>query len=107
MALSLADARVRMREHLDASGGDAIVILDDRTEEYDFGWIFYPETRAFVETGDPSKRIPGLGPTIVIRGTGRVEPLASADPAKALEEFRRRWSAGLVPDIFDMKTPAV
>src|SRR5665213_3579560 len=38
------------------------VILEDKTLERDFGWVFFYSPRQYLETRNPSYLVPGAGP---------------------------------------------
>ena len=42
-----------------------VKIWEEKTTEKAFGWVFYPETKAFLETKDKMKRVPGISPILV------------------------------------------
>lgn len=68
------------------------VLLEDKTTEHDFGWVFYYDTRAHAETGDPGTMLPGVGPFVVPRDGG--EPVfltTSMPPPVAIAEYERQW----------------
>jgi len=69
-----------------------LVIQEGKTLKRSFGWVFFPTTRKYVETGDPAFLVPGAGPIIIERESGRVVPLTtSVSPAKAIDEFEKMW----------------
>jgi hypothetical protein len=47
-------------------------ILDDLTIEDDFGWVFFYQSKAFIETGDISRALAGNVPFLVSRADGRL-----------------------------------
>jgi hypothetical protein len=53
-----------------ASPGDGYVILDEHTIERDWGWVFFYNSRKYVETGDYSDALLGNAPYIVRRSDG-------------------------------------
>jgi len=64
------------------------VILDDATEEGDFGWVFYYESRQYLETKNRSHRLAGNEPFVVDR-RGRVHRLPTNEPPQdALQRLR-------------------
>lgn len=68
------------------------VILEDRTVERPFGWVFFYTTREYIQTGDPKYLIPGTAPLVVNRDDGSTEHLAtSIPPARAIEIYEKRW----------------
>jgi len=67
--------------------GNEMVVLDQRTEEYDFGWAFSVQTLSYAESGNVLDMAIGHGPIIVDRFTGAVWVTGSAQ-AEWLETYR-------------------
>jgi Immunity protein 35 len=63
-----------------------MIILDERTVEKDFGWVFYWTSRPWHETGDFQQAIVGNGPIIISREGGSLYECG----ASPLEEDRIR-----------------
>ena len=84
------DARIRVLSHLNqvyGEGPDALVILDDRTIEKPYGWIFFYNSREFVETGDFLHALGGNGPVVFEAATGEIHQLQTA--REPIVEIRR------------------
>ena len=47
-------------------------ILAERTEEYEFGWVFYYDSARFIETGDSREALVGNAPLIINRKIGEL-----------------------------------
>ena len=47
-------------------------ILNDKIEEHEFGWVFYYNSKKFIETGDYQHALAGNAPLIVDRNTGQI-----------------------------------
>ena len=62
-ALALKEAR--------KDRGD-LVVLDDLTQEHDFGWVFFVNSPEFARSRNLSDAIPGAGAIIVDRDDGSV-----------------------------------
>lgn len=76
--------------HQNPSAG--FVILDDKTVDRDFGWVFSYVPQRYLETRDPGDLLPGYGPLVVLRENGAIVFLpTSVAPARAIEEFERHW----------------
>lgn len=58
--------------------GWTIAIVDDATEEHDFGWVFYMQSKECLD-GDESKQIFGPGPIVVDKEDGSVTRYGSGD----------------------------
>lgn len=56
----------------DPSGGDVVIVLDGETIERPWGWVFFYNSRRFVETGDLSSCLTGNAPILVERSSGRL-----------------------------------
>ena len=58
--------------------GDEPSIVDADTSEEIFGWVFFYNSRRFLETGEFSCRLAGNGPVIVDALSGEVTMLGTA-----------------------------
>lgn len=67
--------------------GDEMVVLDQHTEEHDFGWEFTAQTLSYAESGNALDMAIGHGPIIVDRFTGAVWVAGSAQ-VDWLETYR-------------------
>jgi hypothetical protein len=68
------------------------VVMEDKTVERPFGWVFFYTTRQYLETGDRQYLVPGTAPLVVHRADGSIEHLAtSVPPARAIEIYEQRW----------------
>jgi len=56
----------------DLPAGDVAIVLDDETIERPWGWVFFYNSRRFVETGDVRSCLGGNAPLIVERTSGRL-----------------------------------
>lgn len=68
--------------------GDELVIVDEDTIEKDYGWIFFYNSREFLETGEFSARVAGNGPIVIEKADGRITQLGTARPS---EEYIREF----------------
>lgn len=73
-AMELAEERVAA---LGAASGNEFVLMRDKTIEVSGGWVFFYNSREFVETGDPISSLAGNGPIFVDHG-GTVHHLPTA-----------------------------
>ena len=79
---ALPGARDRPRLHLK--------ILDQFTQEHDFGWVFFYSTREFEVDGDSGAGLAGNAPLIVDRHDGLIYITGTAHPVEHyLERFRQ------------------
>lgn len=60
--------------------GDSLLILDDRTLEKSWGWVFFYNAKRFIETGDILYALAGNAPYIGERTTGRLLSTGTAYP---------------------------
>jgi hypothetical protein len=69
---------------------DRFVIVD--TREYDFGWIFFYNTKGFADSGDHLQALTGNSPLIVDRADGRLYVTGTAHP---LEHYIKEYRKGV------------
>ena len=62
------------------SASEELEIADADTIEKDFGWVFFYNTKSYLETGRFSHRLTGNGPLIVDRTTGEVSAFGTGVP---------------------------
>ena len=73
-AIALAEETVAA---LGATCGDEFSLIFDKTIEVSEGWVFFCNSREFIETGDLSSALAGNGPIFVDRhGSVRHHPSA-------------------------------
>lgn len=73
------------------SPSDPFVVIETSTIEKAFGWVFFYNSRKFVETGISRYRLFGNGPVIVNKATHVVEFFGSNKPVEQIiEEYERR-----------------
>jgi hypothetical protein len=64
---------------LGAASHDDFALLREKTVATDDGWVFFYNSREFIETGDPISALAGNGPIFVSKN-GEVRQLPSALP---------------------------
>lgn len=70
---------------------DKLVILHVMPIEKDLGWIFFYDSKAFVETQDPKYGVFGNAPIIVDKENGSLHITGTGKPFEEyIEEFRRK-----------------
>jgi hypothetical protein len=68
------------------------VILENRTVERPFGWVFFYTTRQYAQSRDPKYLVPDCAPLVVLRASGSIDRLAtSVPPARAIDIYEQRW----------------
>jgi hypothetical protein len=70
--------------------GDELVILDERTRATPYGWVFFFNSRRFVETRDVLLALGGNGPIVFERDTAAIVELPSHSPP---DEVIRHYEA--------------
>lgn len=91
MAMTRNDAQViasRELERLFEGDEIAPVILEDATREEDFGWVFFYESRRYLETRNRSHQLVGNGPLIVDRQGGLHHLTSSEPPSTGIRRLR-------------------
>jgi hypothetical protein len=73
-AQDLASGKVR---ELARDAGDDFAIAPAETVQREEGWLFFYNSRDFVETGDPLSALAGNGP-ILVTTSGEVREISSA-----------------------------
>lgn len=91
--MTQADARERaaeyIREGVPSPWGITPVIIDEQTCEIDIGWVFFYESKEYLETGDFSHRLAGNAPLVVSKRDGHVYVTWTASPVEEyLAEIR-------------------
>ncbi len=72
--------------------GTELVILEDKTVEKDFGWVFFYTTKKYLQSHNPSDLLPGNSPLVVERADGSTHFLStSLPPNRAIEEYESSW----------------
>ncbi len=85
-------ARALARHQVAALAVDSgldLVLQPERTLATDIGWVFFYESRRYLETGDEHERVMGNAPLLVCT-SGAVHLLGTERPVEEyLDEFRR------------------
>lgn len=67
-----------------------LVLLPERTMTTDVGWVFFYDSRRFLESGDPKDALIGNAPLLVDGRTGSLHLLGTERPVEAyLDDYRR------------------
>lgn len=81
--IDAVEARELARQYIKAiepSVGAELMLLDESTIEREVGWIFFYQTREFVETGNWSSALAGNAPLIVNRDSAELVMTGTAKP---------------------------
>jgi hypothetical protein len=82
MNISAEQAKALVEETVSSLGavcGDEFGLMNDKTITANEGWVFFYNSKDFIETGDPRDALAGNGPIFVDRN-GVVRELPSAIP---------------------------
>jgi hypothetical protein len=75
-----------------------IVMLDEYTIERPFGWIFFFQSKKFMETGKLRDRLVGNLPILVNKHSGemqRIRPIKKV--TEQIDEYERKWDESAKP----------
>lgn len=97
--ISRQQAEELVIRHLDNVGRDVpggVALMAENTIEKAYGWIFFYNSKRFLETGDPLEALGGNSPILVESATGRITLLGTATPVA--DSLRRvEIENGLLP----------
>jgi Immunity protein 35 len=90
-------AEAKLKELINADyhvAGDEVSIVPERTIEKNYGWIFFCESKKYLETGEFSHRLAGNGPVVFEKESGLVHHLGShTHPQELIREFEEKRAA--------------
>jgi hypothetical protein len=67
------------------------VVIDEQTREIESAWIFFYNSKRFVETGNIIYHLAGNGPVFVNKKTGDVQFYGALPPLKAIiEDYEKK-----------------
>ena len=65
------------------------IVLDGDPKETEFGWVFFYNSKRYIETGDVNGALAGNGPIVIMKSTGDVLGTGTAKPLETyLDEIR-------------------
>ena len=87
-----AEAVIAVEEHInrDAGADDTLVVLEDATLEYDFGWVFFFDSRRHADTGNFEDLLVGNAPIIFEKATGMIVTTGTAEPVESYVHAYRK-----------------
>ncbi len=68
------------------------LILEGETIEREWGWVFFYQSKKYIETGDDKEMLIGNAPYIINRTTGIITPTGTAH---AIEDYIQEYEASL------------
>lgn len=73
--------------------GDSFVIVETLTIEKPFGWVFFYDSKKYLETANINDAIAGNGPVFVNKNDGKIEFCGSYKSVQAfVSEYERKWA---------------
>jgi hypothetical protein len=70
---------------------DPFIVVENDTIEKSFGWVFFYNSKKFLETGEFRQRLAGNGPVIVNKHNGSIEFFGTNKPPQEIvEEYEKR-----------------
>ncbi len=79
-----------------STSADPFVVVEKSTVEKPFGWVFFYNSKKFLETGEYRHRLAGNGPVIVNKHNGSVEFFgASRPPLEIVAEYEQKLAGGI------------
>jgi len=88
-ARTLVETRLRL---LERSMRMPLAILDDKTIERPWGWVFFWNSVVYRDSRDPARMVAGLAPFLINRRTGERGPTGTAHP---VDTYIRRYERQL------------
>ena len=91
--LSKSEARAEVDKRLKqmAPPDDIFDIAESETIERPFGWVFFYNSKGYLETGDFFERLAGNGPVLVDKQNGSVHFCGTIKtPQEYIEEYERK-----------------
>ncbi len=93
MTITYVDARERVDGYLVRVSADLrheVAVLEWLTREEEFGWVFFYNSKRFVETRDMQWALGGNAPLIVDKYTGEIHVTGTAHPIEYyIERYHR------------------
>ena len=88
-ALKIVSAHLSRLDH--STGDEPTVVMESETIEKQFGWIFFYNTKKYIETGDFKYMLAGNAPLIVDKDSGKVHETGTAHPIEYyIEEYKKQ-----------------
>jgi hypothetical protein len=90
--LDYSTAESIMKQYVASQAGHdrEFAVMQTLTIERPFGWVFFYNSKQFLETGDISQALVGNAPLIVDRADGSVHVTGTAEP---IEHYLKEYEA--------------
>jgi hypothetical protein len=86
---------VSKRLHQMSTSVDPFIVVKASTIERPFGWVFFYNSKRFLDTGESRYRLAGNGPVIVNKQNGSVEFFgAGKPPQEIVAEYEQKLAGG-------------
>jgi Immunity protein 35 len=88
------DGARSLAEEIVASHSEPGELVITGSAEYDIGWVYFYDTRAYVESGDPMDGLVGNAPILIDRRDGTIVETGTGEPVETYVrryEQRRAW----------------
>ena len=83
--------QARLDKIIDADPDDRCLILDEETIETAWGWVFFSQSRKYIESGDIDTMLAGNAPLIVNKNSGDLHMTGAAyDIQHYIDEYAQR-----------------
>jgi hypothetical protein len=87
-AQSLVQAELDKNTHL--NDDDQCVILEEETIEKEWGWVFFYQSKKYIESGDIEDMLAGNAPYIVNKRNGQLHETGTAEDIEHyIQEFEQ------------------
>ena len=91
------EAKAVVRDNLDqleAAAGEPLGILEEKTIEKTFGWVFFYNTQAYIESGEMKYMLAGNAPFIVDVADGSLKETGTSEPIEFdIDEYEKMRAA--------------
>jgi len=91
--INLSQATEIARQEMMRDTDHEFVLETGKTKEHPFGWVFFYNTKQYLETKRPNDLVPGAGPFIVTRDGSIVHLSTSVPLQQAIEDYLHQWQA--------------
>lgn len=89
--ISLQEAIIIAEEHLASRSikiGKELQLMKERTQEFEYGWVFFYQSKKYLETGNVYYMLGGNSPFIINRNDASMEVTGTAHPVeKYIKEY--------------------
>ena len=77
---------------LEQSTEDPVILLESKTIEKPFGWVYFYDSKLYIETGEFECQLLGNAPLIINRNSGKIHVTGTAYPIEHyIEEYERAF----------------